>query len=228
VRRSDATCLRALGALLGTGLVLSLSARAAAQEAAVPAEAVPAEAAAEQESSAPSAWELSASLGPTVVFSEPANPAYTQSFNRVGVLASLAIAYRSPYFLDPLIEVGYAALADGKSQLPDGEWGAGGVMEQHLATWIISPGVSTEFWRFRARLGIGIEIVSQSYTFRGEESSSTQLPIASQLVIGFKALDNNLIRLDAEARAVVAQGAEINFLSFGLTGRFDIVSYGQP
>jgi hypothetical protein len=225
VRRFDATLLRALGALLGTGSVLGLPAQAAAQEATASAEA---EAAAEHEARAPSAWELSASLAPTVVFGEPANPAYTQSFNRVGVLASLALAYRSPYFLDPLLEVGYAALADGKSQLPDGEWGEGGLMEQHLATWIISPGVSTELWRFRARLGLGLAVLSQSYTFRGEESSSSQLPITSQLAIGFKALDNNLIRLDAEARAVLIPGADIHFLSLGLTGRFDIVSYGQP
>jgi len=218
VRRLAGTYVGALGALLGTLSVLSLPARAAAQEATAPVE----------ESRAPSAWELSASLGPTIVFGEPANPAYTQSFNRVGVLASLALAYRSPYFLDPLLEVSYAALADGKSVLPDGEWGAGGTMEQHMATWIISPGVSTEFWRFRVRLGIGIAVMEQSYTFQGEESSSSQTPITSQLVLGFKALDNNLIRLDAEARAVLVPGTDTNFLSFGLTGRFDIVSYGQP
>ena len=97
-----------------------------------------------------------------------------------------------------------------------------------MATWIISPGVSTEFWRFRVRLGIGIAVMEQSYTFQGEESSSSQTPITSQLVLGFKALDNNLIRLDAEARAVLVPGTDTNFLSFGLTGRFDIVSYGQP
>jgi hypothetical protein len=219
VRRLDATCLRALGALPAAAIVLSAPLPAAAQDAAAPAEESP---------RAPSAWELSASLGPTVVFGEPANPAYTQSYGRVGVLASLAIAYRSPYFLDPLIEVGYAALADGTSLLPDGEWGEGGIVEQHLGTWIISPGVSTEIWRFRPRLGIGLASVSQSNTFRGVESSTTQLPIASQLVVGFQALDNGVLRLDAEARAVLVPGADINFLSFGLTGRFDIVSFGQP
>jgi hypothetical protein len=69
--------------------------------------------------------------------------------------------------------------------------------------------------------------VSQSNTFRGEENSTTQLPIASQLVIGFKALENDLIRLDAEGRMVVAQGAAVNFASLGLTARFDVISFGQ-
>jgi hypothetical protein len=227
VRRLQGTALRALGALLAAAAVLVAPSQAAAQTSAQEGTAS-AEAPASESSRAPSAVELSASLGPTVVFGEPANPAYTQSYGRVGVLASLAVAYRSPYFLDPLLEVGYAFLASGESLLPDGPWGAGGIVEQSLATWLISPGVSTEIWRIRARLGIGLAVVSQSNTFQGVDSSTTQLPIASQLVIGFKALDNHLIRLDAEARAVVAEGAGINFVSLGLTGRFDIVSIGRP
>lgn len=205
------------GALLGAA-VLSVSSQAAAQDAAAPAA---------ESGRAPSALELSASLGPSVVFGEPANPAYTQSFDRVGVLAAFALAYRSPYFLDPSLDVGYAALAEGESLLPDGPWGEGGLVEQQLATWVISPGVSTELWRFRVRLGIGLAVVSQANTFRGEESSSTQTPISSQLVIGFKVLDNDLIRLDAEGRMVVIQGAAVNFASLGLSARFDVISFGQ-
>jgi len=211
------------GALLGAGVVLSLSARAAAEEAPAPSDV-----AGEESGRAPSALELSASLGPSVVFGEPANPAYTQSFDRVGVLAAFAVAYRSTYFLDPSLDVGYAALAEGESLLPDGPWGEGGLVEQQLATWVISPGVSTELWRFRVRLGIGLAVVSQTNTFRGDENSSTQLPISSQLVLGFKVLDNNLIRLDAEGRMVVIQGAAVNFASLGLSARFDVISFGQP
>jgi len=219
--RRSRLALRAFGMLSGAA-VLSISSAAVAQEAAA------AEAPAEASGRAPSALELSLSLGPSVVFGEPANPAYTQSFDRVGVLASLAVAYRSPYFLAPSLEVSYAALAEGESLLPDGPWGAGGLMEQQLATWVISPGVSTELWRFRVRLGIGLAVVSQSYTFLGAENSSTQLPVSSQLVLGFKALDNDLLRLDAEARVVTAQGAAVNFASLGLSARFDVISFGQP
>ncbi|HKO94266.1 MAG TPA: hypothetical protein VJU61_24100 [Polyangiaceae bacterium] len=223
MRSLQATGLCRAGGLLAAAIVLVVPALAAAEEATASVEAPATEA-----PRAPSALELSASLGPSFVFSEPANPAYTQSYGRVGVLAALAVAYRSPYFLDPTLEVGYASLAKGESLLPDGPWGEGGLVEQRLATWVISPGVSAELWRFRARLGIGIEVVSQSYTFRGEESSSSQFPISSQLVLGFKVLDNELLRLDAEGRMVVAQGAAVNFASLGLAARFDVISFGQP
>jgi hypothetical protein len=175
---------------------------------------------------ATSALELSAFAGPSVVFGELANPAYSPSVERIGALLAGAVTYRSRYFLAPVLELGYAWLAWGSTELPDGPWGEGGTVEQRLATWIISPGVSAELWRVRARLGLGLGVVTQSDTFRGQTSSTRQWPLTSQLVIAFKALDVSAVRLDVEGRAVVAGGADVSFIGVGLSARLDALELG--
>ena len=179
-----------------------------------------------QRGRARSALELSGFVGPSVVFGEPANPDYSPSVERLGALVAGSIAYRSGYFLDPGLEVGYAWLARGSSALPSGPWGEGGKVEQSLGAWLISPGVSAELWRVRARLGLGLGIVTQSDTFRGYTSTTSQLPLMSQLVIACKAVDLAAVQLDVEGRAVVASGADVTFVSLGVSARFDIVRFG--
>ena len=175
---------------------------------------------------ATSALEIAAFAGPSVVFGEPANPDYSPSVERIGALLAVAVTYRSSYFLAPVLEVGHAWLARGSAELPSGPWGEGGTIEQRLSTWILSPGVSAELWRLRARLGLGLGIVSQSDTFRGQTSSTSQLPVLSQLVIACKALDLAAVRLDVEGRAVVASGADISFIGIGVSARFDVLDLG--
>jgi hypothetical protein len=175
---------------------------------------------------ATSALELAAFAGPSVVFGEPANPDYSPSVERIGALLAVAVTYRSSYFLAPVFEVGHAWLARGSAELPSGPWGEGGTIEQRLSTWILSPGVSAELWRLRARFGLGLGIVSQSDTFRGQTSSTSQLPVLSQLVIGCTALDLTAVRLDVEGRAVVASGADISFVGIGVSARFDVLDLG--
>src|SRR4029079_7992306 len=135
VKRPELQSVRGAVALL-----LALVQTAAAQT--TPAQTVPApdatSASRPQSSAAPSALELSGSLGPTLTFGEAANPEYTRSVGRVGVLLGAVVAYRSSYFVAPRFEVGYAALAHGESELPSGPWGDGGKLEQRLRTWVIS------------------------------------------------------------------------------------------
>jgi hypothetical protein len=117
-------------------LLLGLVRPAAAQEGAAPEAARVAPA---SSSGAPAALELSGVLGPTLTFGEPANPQYARSSSRVGVLLGAVVAYRSSYFVAPRLEVDYAALASGESELPSGPWGDGGKLEQRLRSWVISP-----------------------------------------------------------------------------------------
>jgi len=172
-----------------------------------------------------SALELGVGIGPSVVLGEPANPQYTESFTRVGVFAEVALAYRSPYFLDPFLGIAHATLASGTSNLPAGAWGEGGRIEQDLAAWVISPGVTADLWRFRPRLGIGLAIVVQSFNFLGEESSSSQLPIVTVLGLGFNALDDGRFRLDVESRLVVASGADVTFATLDAVLRGDWITF---
>ena len=175
----------------------------------------------------PAALELSGSLGPTVTFGEAANPAYTPSVGRVGVLLSAAVAYRSSYFVAPRLEVGYAALAHGDSELPRGPWGDGGKLEQRLRSWVISPGVSGDLWRFRPRLGIGLASVSQANTYAGQTHSSSQLSILTQLGLGFQLIESGPLRLDIDARFVRIAGAGVNFASLGLVARWDALTFAD-
>jgi hypothetical protein len=175
----------------------------------------------------PSELELSGFVGPSVVFGEPANPQYSPSVERIGALVAGAITYRSSYFIDPVLEVGHAWLATGRTELPSGPWGEGGTVAQELATWLLSPGISAEIWRLRARFGLGLGIVTQSGSFRGQQSTTSQLPLMSQLVVACKALDIASVQLDVEGRAVLASGADLSFVGLGISARFAALEFGK-
>jgi len=210
----------ALGLLIATSVTARFAAGAEMAEPPAPEPPL-------QRARVASSFEVSGTLGPSIVFGEPANPEYTQSFSRVGVFGELGIAYRSSYFVDPFLSVGYATLASGESILPPGPWGQGGMLEQHLGAWVISPGITTDIWRFRPRLGLGLAVIAQSFEFAGSQSSSTQLPIVTQLGLGFNALDLDRLRLDLEARVVLATGADVTFTTFGAVLRGDLFYFGS-
>ena len=173
----------------------------------------------------PSSLELFGTIAPTVTQGEPANPQLTNSFRRVGFYGEAGVAYRSKYFLDPFISVGYGTLASGDTTLPDSKYGSGGTLDQHLGTWLLSPGVTTDIWRFRLRFGIGIAVVKQSFRFQGENNTATQLPLVWEAGLGFNFYKIPRFRLDAEARFVEAKGADVSFWMIGITGRGDVATF---
>lgn len=202
-----------------------IEAAPAAAEPVSPAAAEPAPAAPVAATPEPASLELFGSIAPSIAHGEPANPALTNSFRRVGVYLEAGVAYRSKYFLDPFISAGYATLASGDTTLPDGEYGPGGTLHQHLGVWLLSPGVTTDLWRIRLRVGIGLAIVKQSFRFHGESNTSTQLPFAFEAGLGYNFYRLPRFRLDAEARFVQAKGADVTFWTLGLTGRGDLISF---
>jgi hypothetical protein len=169
-----------------------------------------------------SSLELSGTFGPTYVFGEAANPEYVQSFSQTGAYGEFGVSYRSSYFVDPFISVGYGTLASGQSRLPAGPWGAGGGISQHLGAWVISPGITSDIWRFRPRFGLGLAIIVQSFEFNGDENSSTQTPLVAQLGLGFNMWDDDRFRLDLESRAIIASGADVTFVTFDVVLRGDL------
>ena len=172
-----------------------------------------------------SSLEVSGTFGPSLLFGEAANPEYMQTYSQTGAYGELAFGYRSSYFLDPFLSVGYGTLASGEARLPAGPYGAGGNLGMHLGTWIISPGITLDLWRFRPRFALGVAIVVQSFEFRGERHSSTQTPLANQFGLGFNAFDDDRFRLDLEARVVSAQGADITFMTFDAVLRGDVLYF---
>jgi hypothetical protein len=169
-----------------------------------------------------SSLELSGTFGPTYVFGDAANPEYVQSYNQTGAYGELGVSYRSSYFVDPFLSVGYATLASGQSFLPPGAWGEGGTMGQHLGAWVISPGITSDIWRFRPRFGLGLAIIVQSFEFNGNENSSTQMPLVAQLGLGFNMWDDDRFRFDLESRVIVANGADVTFMTFDAVLRGDL------
>jgi len=169
--------------------------------------------------------EVSGALGPSLVFGATANPEYSPSLTRVGLFGEIGVAFRSHYFIDPTLGVGYALLASGEAQLGEGPWGTGGKLEQDLRAWTITPGISTEIWRFQPRLGLGIIIVQQTNTFLGRDNSVTQSAFASQFGLAFHILRDGPVRMDAEARLVLGSGVDITFVGLGVVARGNVVSW---
>ena len=173
----------------------------------------------------PSSLEGFATVGPTLISGDPAMPEATPSFRRVGVVGELGAAYRSAYFIDPFLSLGYGSLAAGTTQLPDGPWGQGGTMSHHLGMWFVSPGVTADLWRFRLRLGLGVAFVVQSHHFHDEDHSSTQLAVAAQAGVGFNLYQSSRFRVDVETKWVTAQGAGVTLGVLGVTARGDFLSF---
>ncbi len=164
-----------------------------------------------------------------MVHGEPANPRLTNSFRRVGIYGEAGVAYRSKYFLDPFISVGYGTLASGKTELPEayynGETHPGGTLHQHLGIWVISPGVTADIWRFRLRVGVGVAVVVESNRFQGEKNTATQIPLVAQLGLAYTFYQVPRFRLDGELRAVRAAGADVTFWALGVTARGDAITF---
>jgi hypothetical protein len=209
-----AACLFTLGTVLGT----ATCAWAADQT----GEAAPAA----SDGGTPSSLEVFALVGPTLTQGSPAYDAATTSFRRVGVYSELGVAYRSRYFLDPFISVGYGALASADAQMPAGEWGPAGKLQQNLGIWFISPGVTTEIWRFRLRLGIGLSVVLEKNSFHSDKNTASQKPFTGQVGLGFNCYETHRFRLDVDARYVKAQGADVSFGMLGVTARGDLITFG--
>lgn len=220
------SAFRARLGVLCEAFALVLSSRADAQPSSAPA-AVDTEERYMAASVGQRAIEMAAGVGPNIVFGEPANPELSPSANRWGALLSGVVAYRSSYFITPSLEVGYAWLARGGAELPAGPWGEGGRLEQRLGAWLISPGISARIWRLRPRVGLGLAIVTQSFSFAGEDSSSTQYPLSSQLVVDFEGVSLDGIRLDFQAGLTQAPGAGLTFARFGIAAHFDLVTFDE-
>lgn len=172
-----------------------------------------------------SSIEISGVFGPTYLFGSAANPEYMQSYSKTGAYGELGVSYRSSYFVDPFLSVGYATLASGQARLPAGAWGAGGTMGMHTGTWVISPGITSDIWRFRPRFGLGVAVVVQSFDFNGDENSSTQTPLVAQLGLGFNMWDDDIFRFDLESRVIVIDGADLTFVTFDAVLRGDVFCF---
>ena len=207
-------------------LVAGLLVGGVAVESAHAAEDPPPPAPLAAEPSVPSSLEVTAYVSPSLVFSDPAFPARTSSFSRVGFFGELGVSYRSSYFIDPFLSVGYATLATGDTSLPPGPYGSGGALEQHLSAWVVAPGITADIWRIRLRYGLGLAFVTQEFKHNGSSDSSTQTPLAHQFGLGMNLLDIERFRLDAEARVVTVPGADITFMTLGLVARGDLILFG--
>src|SRR5262249_18764692 len=129
--------------------------------------------------------------------------------------------------IDPFLAVGYAMLARGESQLPAGPWGSGGTLDQHLSAWIVAPGITTDIWRIRLRLGLGFSFVEQGFDLNGTSNSTSQFALSNQAAIGFNLVDINRFRLDTEVRYVGIPGADIFFGTLVVVARGDVLVFGS-
>jgi hypothetical protein len=100
------------------------------------------------------------------------------------------------------------------------------VLEQHLTTVVVAPGITGDIWRIRLRYGLGIAFVTQNFKLNGASDSSSQTPFAHQFGLGVNVLDVERFRLDVESRLIVIPGADIAFMTLGVVARGDLLVFG--
>ena len=173
------------------------------------------------------ALELEATIAPSVLFADAANPGYQTSYTNWGFAVSGSFTYRARYFLNPTMLVGYTKLASGESKLPDDEstWGPGGTMKQSLSCWSLSPGVIFPFWRFRLAAGLGLAFAKIEDDFLEETNSSTQVGILNRVALSFDALKTDHVRLAGFVQYEHASGLKLKWLTFGVSFRGDFVQW---
>ena len=171
------------------------------------------------------AWELDAFLGYGQL-AWPSMDTSTQTWSNGGPGFALTVAYRSPHFTHPFLDVSYVPIiSSGRSVYLPGVPGqtAFASNSSWAVGFIVGPGWDIDWFRLRA--GIGFYSVNVETTVQGQTNSSSKLNLGFLAAAGVLLWKPEPFALGVEAR-VAALEAPTNGIYqaswvVGLTGRWD-------
>lgn len=169
------------------------------------------------------AFELSSLLGVSFVTGAPLANAFSD--RRAGLAGSLSLRYRNPYFLAPLVNVGYALLSSGAARIPRGEPGGGQVIEDHLGAWHVALGVSADVLRLRLGLAAAGYVFGLRSSVGGDTSRTDALVFGPMAFASLTAVRAPRFHLGVDLAAHIAPAAGVNYITLGLSLHGDIAKF---
>ncbi|MBI5516252.1 MAG: hypothetical protein HY909_20875 [Deltaproteobacteria bacterium] len=141
-----------------------------------------------------------------------------------GLAAGLLVALRSPYYLTPWLELGYAKLYGSSLAYTDAA-GMRHTATAGMRTLAVVFGPAVDFWRLRVGLGIGIYNLGVSSTVDGVSQSVGELDMGYSFMVSGRILTRGRFRLGVQVRGLLIIEAEINTLSVLLDLGFDALRW---
>ena len=179
---------------------------------------------AEAESRSPYALELSTSLEYGRMIAPSVDPSRELSARNGGPAIGVAASFRSPYFLAPFLDVGYAQLYTSEEQRTL----ASGVAlrsQNSLSTIWGQVGAGGDIWRFRLRAGLGVYRLRVQSEVLGVTISPTEIDYGYSLSVAGFLYDSGRLRIGADAHLFLIAEAETANVALGVTVAGDAVSW---
>lgn len=172
--------------------------------------------------------ELGGSALLSFIQGELAYPEYAISDRTVGGGLALNIAYRSPYFLFPFLDVSYLWLSDNRQQVPGVDGASPTIVDNSMNGLFAYVGPATALGPVRLQLGFGAKILFRHTTVSGP-SSSTSNPVdaslSALLSAGFDLVRMKNFSAAIEGRAYIVPSFSGSIFAMGMTGRGNVLSW---
>ena len=142
-----------------------------------------------------------------------------------GMSVALGATYRTRYFLSPFIDVGYYPLYSSESNVDLGNAGGRAHAVSSVFAWGVVAGPAFDFWRLRARAGIGADDVIVHASVLGQTARAAELDLGYAFSLGGFLLIRDRFRIGIEGRLVMIVDASMTALSIGTTIGWDPVRF---
>lgn len=169
--------------------------------------------------------EVGAFGGINWVNGEPQNYATSQTSSTVGFDAALTLTLRTHYFLDPFIDVSYAHLSAGDTDVVVPPASTPTQVSSRLFTWNFAIGPSIDLWRLRFRAGVGLSTIVVNHEFAGQDNTVNSLSMSTMITCSADLITIPRFRTGIEARWVTMPGAALAYWAAGLSFRGDVLQW---
>jgi hypothetical protein len=170
------------------------------------------------------ALEMSTSIEYGRMIAPAVDHSHELSARNGGAVIGLAASFRSPYFLAPFIDVGYAQLYSSEEQRVL----ASGTLlrsQNSLSTIWGQVGAGLDVWRLRVRAGLGVYRLRVQSEVLGITITPTELDYGYSLSVSGFFYDSGRLRIGADAHLFLISEAETASVALGLTVAGDAVCW---
>lgn len=141
-----------------------------------------------------------------------------------GAQVSAMVLYRSPHFLSPYLEVGYAQLYASRESVDTPDLGTL-ESDNSLSALSLVGGPALDLWRFRIRGGVGLYRVHVHSTVLGVTIDPAEYDLGWFASAGGHVYRSPHLRLGFELRSLLISEASTVCVGLGLTGTGDVLSW---
>jgi hypothetical protein len=156
---------------------------------------------------------------------EPQNFETKESSSTMGVDAALTLTLRTKYFLDPFVDVSYAHLSEGQTDVVVPPASTPTEVSSRLYVWNFALGPGLDVWRLRFRIGVGFASMGVVSEFDGQRNSANSLSFSSMVSCTADLVTVPRFRTGIEARLVNMPGGDLMYWAAGLSFRGDVLQW---